>query len=120
MIDTLHVIAVSGSVTQSFSILVSHAAETLHTVVTATQQQIATVTAVVSKASHETVRVITGAALAAHKLPALAVWGALGIISATAVSALIGIIWPGPITGVLLPISLTTWWAAYRLYYKKT
>jgi uncharacterized membrane protein len=36
------------------------------------------------------------------------------VIASTVTGLIVGTIWPGPITGLILPVSLTAWWLLYR------
>jgi len=36
------------------------------------------------------------------------------VIAGTIVSGFIGYLWPGPFTGLMLPVSATMWWLLYR------
>jgi hypothetical protein len=42
------------------------------------------------------------------------------VIAFTVTGLIVGTIWPGPITGLILPVSLTAWWLLYlRIREKK-
>jgi hypothetical protein len=42
------------------------------------------------------------------------------VIASTVTGLIVGTIWPGPITGLILPVSLTAWWLLYlRIREKK-